>query len=74
MGCSCRSRRNMGVAMTDEEAMEIVLEAAEKRADYHPQRDEILKAVSQIRDYATLSMHEDLTREEFEGDVGRAGL
>tara|TARA_Y100001973_G_scaffold35180_1_gene53047 strand:- start:55 stop:198 length:144 start_codon:yes stop_codon:yes gene_type:complete len=37
--------------MTNEEAMEIVLDAAEKRADYHPQHDKILEAVNQMRAY-----------------------
>jgi hypothetical protein len=45
--------------MTNRQAMEIVLEAAEKRADYHPQHDEILEAVSQMEDYMN-----DLMKEE----------
>jgi len=45
--------------MTNREAMEIVLEAAEKRADYHPRHDEILEAVYHMQDYMN-----DLMREE----------
>ena len=45
--------------MTNREAMELVLEAAEKRAEYHPQRDEILEAVDVMKDYMN-----DLMREE----------
>ena len=45
--------------MTNREAMEIVLGAAEKRAEYHPQHDEILEAVDMIKDYMN-----DLMREE----------
>ena len=37
--------------MTNKEAMEIVLEAAERRADYHPEHDKILEAVCQMQDY-----------------------
>ena len=46
---------------TNREAMEIVLAAAEKRAEYHPQSDEILEAVYQIQDYMN-----DLMRKEEE--------
>ena len=41
--------------------MEIVLGAAEKRAKYHPQSDEILEAVYQMQDYMN-----DLMRKEEE--------
>jgi hypothetical protein len=47
--------------MTNREAMEIVLEAAKKRADYHPQRDKILEAIWKMQDYKN-----DLMREENE--------
>ena len=38
--------------MTNREAMDIVLEAANEQADFNPNYDEIKKAVFQITDYS----------------------
>ena len=60
--------------MTNREAMEIVLEAAEKRADYHPQSDKILEAIGQMQNYMNDLMREELGEkldEELYNDLPR---
>ena len=37
--------------MTNEEALDVVLEAAERAAEFNPQHDKIKEAVYQMQDY-----------------------